>query len=119
MPQIVPVLFIQAPTQALWMAVPIGLMGGIATAAYYDLAMRSCPAGLQGTLMLMVDGVYFFSQRIGDVLGTHIYNASPKYGFSCCVVAISIVYAGILPLILWVPKNIIATRDGEEILATT
>jgi hypothetical protein len=87
-------------------------MGGVATAAYYDLAMRSCPPGLQGTLM-MVDGVLLLSQRGGDLLGSRIYNGSPAHGFLYCVIATTIVYALILPSILLIPKDLIATADGE------
>ena len=42
-PQMVPLLFIHSVTGALIAAVPIGLMGGVATAAYLDLIIRSCP----------------------------------------------------------------------------
>jgi MFS family permease len=112
-PQMIPLLFVQTPELALWLAAPIGLMGGIATAAYIDLAMRSCPPGLQGTLMMMVDGVLLLSNRGGDVLGTYIYKSSPTHGFLYCVIATTTVYALILPLILLVPKPLIATADGE------
>ena len=47
-PQMVPLLFIHSVTGALIAAVPIGLMGGVATAAYLDLIIRSCPRGLTG-----------------------------------------------------------------------
>ena len=89
-------------------------MGGIATAAYFDLAMRSCPPGLQGTLMMLVDGVFALSARGGDLLGARIYNSSPSHGFLYCVIATTIVYALILPLILLVPKDLIATADGQS-----
>jgi len=112
-PQLIPLAFIHSGNLALVLAAPIGLMGGIATAAYFDLAMRSCPPGLQGTLMMMVDGVLALSSRGGDVLGARIYNSSPTHGFLYCVIATTIVYALILPLILLVPKELIATADGE------
>jgi MFS family permease len=112
-PQLVPLAFIHSANLALVLAVPIGLLGGIATAAYYDLAMRSCPPGLQGTLMMLVDGVFALSARGGDVLGSGIYNSSPKHGFLYCVIATTVVYALILPVILLVPKALIATADGE------
>jgi hypothetical protein len=90
-------------------------MGGLATAAYFDLAMRSCPPGLQGTLMMLVDGVWVLSARGGDLLGASIYKSSPDpaHGFLYCVIATTAVYAMILPLILLVPKELIATADGE------
>jgi Na+/melibiose symporter-like transporter len=112
-PQMVPLAFIHSATLAQVLAAPIGLMGGVATAAYFDLAMRSCPAGLQGTLMMLVDGVYVLAQRGGDVLGSKIYNGDPVHGFLYCVVATTAVYALILPLILLIPREIIASADGE------
>jgi Na+/melibiose symporter-like transporter len=112
-PQMIPLAFIHSGNLALVLAAPIGLMGGVATAAYLDLAMRSCPPGLQGTLMMLVDGVFALSARGGDLLGSKIYNSSPTHGFMYCVIATSVVYALILPLILLVPKELIATADGE------
>jgi len=112
-PQLIPLAFVHSGNLALVLAAPIGLMGGTATAAYFDLAMRSCPPGLQGTLMMMVDGVLALSSRGGDLLGSRIYNSSPAHGFLYCVIATTIVYALILPLILLVPKELIATADGE------
>jgi hypothetical protein len=112
-PQTIPLAFIHSASLALVLAAPMGLMGGIATAAYYDLAMRSCPPGMHGTLMMMVDGVLALSSRSGDLLGSGIYNSSPAHGFLYCVIATTIVYLLILPLILLVPKALIATADGE------
>ncbi|RDK06776.1 MFS transporter [Cupriavidus lacunae] len=112
-PQMIPLAFIHSANLALVLAAPIGLMGGVATAAYFDLAMRACPPGLQGTLMMLVDGVLALSARAGDLLGSWIYNSSPTYGFTYCVIATTAVYALILPLIPLTPKALIATRDGE------
>ena len=110
-PQMVPLLFIDSVTQALIAAVPIGLMGGVATGAYLDLIMRACPRGLQGTTLMMSSSLYFVVQRFGDVLGTTLYD---RYGgFTVCVIAITIVYALILPALLLVPKDLIATADGQ------
>ncbi|MDC6177972.1 MFS transporter [Ralstonia solanacearum] len=112
-PQMIPLAFIHSANLALVLAAPIGLMGGVATAAYFDLAMRSCPPGLQGTLMMLVDGVLALSARAGDLLGAWIYNSSPTHGFTYCVIATTVVYALILLLIPMAPKALIATRDGE------
>jgi MFS family permease len=110
-PQMVPLLFIDTMTQALIAAVPIGLMGGLATGAYLDLIIRSCPRGLQGTTLMMSSSLYFVVVRFGDVLGTYLYD---RYGgFAVCVIAITIVYALILPSLLLVPKHLIATADGQ------
>jgi hypothetical protein len=110
-PQMVPLLFLDTVNQALIAAVPIGLMGGVATGAYLDLIIRSCPRGMQGTMLMMSYSLYFGAVRFGDVLGTHLYD---RYGgFDVCVVVITMVYALILPTLLWVPKHLIATADGQ------
>jgi len=111
-PQMVPLLCIQTISQALIAAVPIGLMGGVATGAYLDLIIRSCPRGLQGTTLMMSSSLYFVVVRLGDVLGTKLYD---HYGgFTVCVTAITAVYALILPTLLLVPKRLIATADGQS-----
>ncbi|MFS8973429.1 MFS transporter [Cupriavidus necator] len=112
-PQMIPLAFIQSANLALVLAAPIGLMGGLATAAYFDLAMRSCPPGLQGTLMMLVEGVLALSARAGDLLGSWIYNSGATHGFTFCVIATTVVYALILPLIPLTPKELVATKDGE------
>jgi MFS family permease len=112
-PQMVPLLFIHSVTAALVAAAPIGLMGGVATAAYLDLIIRSCPPGLHGTVLMMSGGLSSIATRFGDLLGTALYDHDG--GFVACVVAITVVYALILPVILWVPRNLIATADGEAL----
>lgn len=110
-PQMVPLLFIHSMTGALIAAVPIGLMGGVATAAYLDLIIRSCPPGLQGTTLMMSSSLFSIVSRFGDVLGTNLYD---HYGgFTACVIAITVVYALILPALLLIPKRLIATADAS------
>jgi Na+/melibiose symporter-like transporter len=113
-PQLFPLLFIHSGQGALMMAVPMGLMGGIAVPAIYDLTMRSCPPGLQGTLMMLAEGAYILSARGSDVLGSAIYDASPKNGFLYCAVLTAVVYACVLPVLLFIPKQILASRDGVQ-----
>ncbi|HZU85298.1 MAG TPA: MFS transporter [Polyangiaceae bacterium] len=113
-PQMIPLALVRSPESAMWLAAPIGLMGGVATAAYFDLAIRSCPPGLQGTLMMGVDAVLVVSGRFGDRLGSAIYDADPARGFLHCVIATTVVYALILPVVVFlVPSSIVATADGE------
>ena len=110
-PQMVPLLFIHSVMGALIAAVPIGLMGGVATGAYMDLIIRSCPRGLQGTMLMMSSSLFFVVSRFGDVLGTTLYD---HYGsFTVCVIAITVVYALILPTLLLVPARLISTADGQ------
>jgi len=110
-PQLVPLLFMSSVAGALIAAVPIGLMGGVATAAYLDLIIRSCPPGLQGTTLMMSLGLNWVASRFGDVLGTRLYDYYG--GFTACVIAITIVYALILPMLLLVPERLIASADEE------
>ena len=113
-PQMIPLAFIHSPGWAVILAAPIGMMGGIATGAYFDLAIRACPPGLQGTLMMLIDGFFMLSYRAGDLLGAKIYMSSPEHGFLYCVIATTAVYAAILPVLLLIPKELIATVDGER-----
>lgn len=110
-PQFVPLLFVHSADEALIAAAPIGLMGGVATSAYLDLIIRSCPRGLEATTLMMSGALYYLASRAGDVLGTDIYE---RYGgFSVCVTMITIAYALILPTLLSVPGNLTDYADGE------
>ena len=112
-PQFVPMAFIHTGSQALIIAVVIGLLGGLANVAVMDMAIRACPPGLQGTLMMIVVSLYPLSSRFGDVFGSWLFSLSPAHGFQYCVVAITITYALMLPLIPFLPKELMATADGE------
>jgi len=110
-PQMVPLLFIHSIPAALIAAVPMGLMGGIATAAYIDLLIRCCPRGLQGTTLMISNTFLFVVTGFGDLLGTALYDRFNN--FTVCVIAITVVYALILPTLLLVPKHLTANADGE------
>ena len=110
-PQMVPLLFINSMEEAFITAVTIGLMGGVANAAYLDLMIRSCPRGLQGTTVMIAISLSTIGARFGDRLGTSLYDIFG--GFGVCVVATTAVYALILPTLLLVPKNLISTADGK------
>ena len=60
---------------------------------------------------MMSVGLYWIASRFGDVLGTNLYDYYG--GFAACVVAITVVYALILPTLLLVPKRLIASADGQ------
>jgi len=111
-PQMVPLAFVHTGNQALMLAVPMGLMGGIAICAFADLTMRSCPDGLQGSLMMLVEGAGLLSLRASDALGSAVYDADPHNGFLYCVIATTLVYALILPTLLLIPRGVIAWREG-------
>ena len=112
-PQFIPMAFIHTGRQALLVAVVIGLLGGLGNSAVIDIAIRACPPGLQGTLMMIVISLYPLSSRVGDVFGSWLFGLSPTHGFQYCVAAITCVYALILPMIPFLPKQLVATADGE------
>jgi len=109
-PQMVPLLFINSVTDALIAAAPMGLMGGVASAAYLDLIIRSCPRGLQGTTLMLSGSLFFMVSRFGDVFGTYLYDTFGS--FTVCVIAITVVYGLILPVLRLVPNDLVATADA-------
>lgn len=110
-PQMVPLVFIHSVRGALIAAIPIGLTGGIASAAYIDLLIRSCPEGLQGSVLMMAGSLLYVISRFGDLLGTVLYERFQN--FDVCVIAITMVYALILPTLRLVPPSLTATPDGK------
>lgn len=63
--------------------------------------------------MMAADAVNNLAGRASDVLGTKIYGLSPTHGFLYCVIAMTAVFTLILPVLLLVPKELIANSDGE------
>jgi len=114
LPAAIPLLLIHSSASALGYAVPIGLANGFAFTAYWDLSMRSCPPGLQGALMMLVAGMYELAYRGGDVIGTHIYASSATHGFLYCVVAGTATSALMLGVLRLIPRELVATADGER-----
>ena len=114
-PQMIPLAFVQSGNDALMLAVPIGLLGGIAVGAFCDLTIRSCPPGLQGSLMMMVDGIGLLSLRASDYVGSAIYDANPGRGFLYCVIATTAVYTLIPPILLLIAASVISTAEGVQI----
>jgi hypothetical protein len=111
--QMAPLLWVRTPDGALVAAVFMGLIGGIGQASLVDLAIRSAPPGLQGTMMMLFSALYYFSTRFGDLFGTWIYDRHG--GFTTAVWATIIVYALILPVLLLAPRRLIDTKDGQAL----
>ena len=109
-PQFLPFLLAQTIDQALLAAVALGLLGGLAQVAYVDLAIRSCPKGLQGTMMMLLVTMYWVPVRLSDLWGTYLYDK--QGGFITAVMATTVVYALILPVMLLVPRHLTAAKDG-------
>jgi MFS family permease len=107
--QMTPLLFVHTANDALIAAIFVGMFGGIATPAYMDLVIRSCPKDLEGTLMMMSWSMYSIAVAGGNLWGTYIYDYHG--GFIPCLVITTLVYAAILPIILLVPRELIASAD--------
>lgn len=107
-PQMVPLLFIHSANDALIAAVPIGLMGGMAEAAYMALIMRSCPAGLLGGATMLSSSLVMLVSRLGNVWGTLVYS---EYGFTWCAYASIILYSLIIPILRFVPSTVVEEPD--------
>ena len=110
----IPLLFIHSGSTALLMSLPMALINGFAFTAYWDLALRSCPPGLQGSLMMLVAGAYELSYRLGDIVGSRIYGSATGHGFLACVILATATSLVMLPVLRMIPRRLVATRDGER-----
>ena len=110
-PQMAPLLFIKTADLAVWSALPLGILGGIGQVAFMDLAMRACPKGLEGTMMMLLWSCYWISYRLGDLWGGDLYDHHG--GFSVAIWATIAVYAAILPILLLVPRRITSGVDAH------
>ena len=61
-------------------------------------------------MLMASNALYFVITRAGDVLGTKLYEQF--HGFTVCAIAITVVYALIIPALWLVPKRLTATPDG-------
>ncbi len=110
-PGMVPLLFIHSPAQAMIAAVPVGLLYGLANAAFLDLVIRSCPDGLEGTVMMLTVSLTALSANVGDILGAALYD---RWGdFVICVAAATASNAVILAVLPFVSKALVAKPDAK------
>jgi hypothetical protein len=59
---------------------------------------------------MMATSLYWVAIRFGDVLGTRLYENAG--GFGACVIAITVAYALILPVIFLAPRALIDSPDA-------
>jgi len=113
LPMMFPILVIHGMSGALLVAAPMGLLGGLGTASFLDLIIRSCPKGLQGTVLMAAAGVFAVDGQFGNVLGAALYDHF--HDFTVCVLAMTATDALILPALLLVPRRLTDTPDGEAV----
>ncbi|HMD74303.1 MAG TPA: MFS transporter [Steroidobacteraceae bacterium] len=104
-------LFISGALQAVVVSAIVGLVVGFANVALFDLLMRSCPKGLEGSATMLGLSAFAFAGSAGDLLGAWIYQAHG--GFVVCLSLDAAATSLILPLLATIPRALIATRDGE------
>jgi MFS family permease len=101
-------------TGAIIFAVPLGLASGAAYATLYDVAMRACPPGLHGTLMMAVTGANNLGWRAGDTFGVWLYQVGGTRGFLWCCLATTAGSCLSAVALSFLPGHLRATTDGES-----
>jgi len=97
-------------SQAMLVASMAGLVFGLANGAYFDLLMRSCPKDLEGTARMMGFSAFFIAQFGADLLGSVLYEHN---GFGLCMAMSTAATGLIFPMLLLIPRGLIAAREGE------
>jgi MFS family permease len=109
-PQMIPLTYISSVQGAYVTSAFVGIVGGMAYGAFYDLLLRSCPKGLEGTTLELGIAGAALVDRFGNLLGSHLYEAG---GFALCNWITTAAYALMIPMLLLVPKETLAKRDAE------
>jgi MFS family permease len=112
-PMMFPLLAMPNMRWALGAAPVMGATGGIANAAFVSLIIRACPRGLQGTATMGAASLLALDGALGNVLGARLFDRF--HDFTVCVVAMTVTDVAILPVLLLVPRRLIAGRDGEAL----
>jgi Na+/melibiose symporter-like transporter len=110
-PQMVPILFLHSVSQTLWLAPLLSLTGGVATCAGYELLLRTCPEGLEGSGMMLADTAFWIGWKLGDVLGASLYD---RGGIAPTVWATTAVYAGALVVAMLIPRASLEAKQAAS-----
>ncbi|MDR3689029.1 MAG: MFS transporter [Fimbriimonas sp.] len=111
-PQWMGVMFIGSPTQSYVVAAVMGLVGGLASTAYYGLLFRACPRELAGTGMLIASSLALIVIEVGNVMGGFIFQ---RWGFVGCALVTTFAYLFLLPLCFLLPRNLVQPQDDEYV----
>jgi Na+/melibiose symporter-like transporter len=106
-----PLLFAHNYSETMAAGVAFGLLGGFGSAAYWDLLLRCCPKGLEGTATMMGWSLFWIASKSSDFLGSWLYDHG---GFLQTIVVTTVAYILIVPLLFMIPKAILDSREGEE-----
>jgi hypothetical protein len=105
-------IFIRTAAQAIAIAVVGGLLQGFTNAGFRgDLLMRSCPRGLEGSGRMLGAAASAIAVGSGDYFGAWLFE---RGGFGLCLVITTCTTALIMPVLLLLPRHLMAARDGGE-----
>jgi MFS family permease len=110
--------FLTTSTQLMLFAIPLGLSAGAAFAALYDIAIRACPPGLHGALMMAVAGGNQMGWRVGDAFGTWLYTSGSEHGFLLASIGTAVTSGAAPAFLALAPRTLLVSRDGEAIART-
>lgn len=96
--------------QVLLIAALIGLLLGMGNVALFDLLRRACPTRLEGTGIMLGYSVFTLGGTLGDLAGAWAYQ---RYGIVFCLIADAIATVVIFGVLPYVPRALLASRDGE------
>jgi Na+/melibiose symporter-like transporter len=107
-------LLIRAAPGAIAVSAVVGLVSGFATVAVFDMLMRCCPPGLEGSGTALGHSAFGLAGALGDVLGATVYA---RGGFVICLAMDAVATALILPMLRKLPEAVMSATDSEA--ATT
>jgi predicted MFS family arabinose efflux permease len=109
--QPIPLIFAHDFTGALAAGLLVGITGGFASTAYYDLAFRSSPRSLEGTAMTLIIATGVFATKASEVAGAWLYK---RGGFELSAWMTTAVYLLIVPALLLIPRHVTQPREGID-----
>jgi Na+/melibiose symporter-like transporter len=103
-------LLIGGTAAAIAVSAVIGMVSGFATVAVFDLLMRSCPPGLEGSAMALGHSVFGLAGAFGDVVGAAVYS---RGGMPLCLFMDAAATVLILPMLRRLPDAVMLVTDQE------
>jgi hypothetical protein len=97
---------------ALGVSLLVGLTTGIGDAGVSELLYRSSPPKLEAVAVLLGTSGGYLAGDVADIVGSHLYE---RGGFILALVITLIVTALILPLLYFIPRHVLSSREGEPV----
>jgi len=104
-------LFVSAPWQAVAVSVLVGLPTVFGHIALFDLLRRACPRDLEGSAITLLYSALALAVGAGDIAGSWLYQHG---GFAVCLIADAAANALVLPVLAFLPADLVSRRDGEN-----